>query len=308
MTKNQIEYLKLRETQRSNAAQEQLTAHRDARTYEIALGNLNESVRSHKANEDLGNRQLLETTRSNMERERTNWAVLGETQRHNQAVEGETYRHNLETESQARNELSERRRSNLAQEQLQQLNLSYRGQELNIRQNELAETIRSNQAREFETNRSNLAREIETNRSNIAQEKERNRSNVASEQETARSHRATEALRTREIGLGYSQLAEAERSNRARELETYRSNTAREIETNRTNLVYEDLQRSRNRQENAHNLKSDANAAQSNLIRERQLAESQRANQASERLKDQQQGLELLTSVGKAATLVAMKG
>nr|AVX53338.1 putative ORF1 [Marmot picobirnavirus] len=44
--------------------------------------------------------------------------------------------------------------------------------------NELAETSRSNLAREFETNRSNVAREQETHRSNAAQEKlqsERNR-------------------------------------------------------------------------------------------------------------------------------------
>lgn len=308
MTKNQIEYLKLRETQRSNVAQEHLTAHRDANTYEIALGNLNESVRSHKANEDLGNRQLRETVRSNMERERTNWAILDETNRHNVAVEGETNRHNLATESQARDELTERKRSNLANEQLQQLSLSYRGQEIAVRQKELDESIRSNKARELETNRSNLAREIETQRSNLAQEKERYRSNVASEQETARSHRATENLRSREIGLGYSQLAETSRSNRAREQEQYRSNTARELETNRSNLIYEDLQRTRNRQENAHNLRSDANTAQANIIRQKQLAETTRANQASEKLKDQQQGLELLTSVGKAAALIAMKG
>lgn len=93
---------------------------------------------------------------------------------HNSAELAETANHNRETERVARGDLL-------------------------VKQGTLAETMRSNQAREYETSRSNVARE----------------------QETARSNRANESL-------GYATLAETMRSNQAREAETAIHNRASE--------------------------------------------------------------------------------
>lgn len=64
--------------------------------------------------------------------------------------------------------------------------------------------------------------------------------------EVARHNLATEGLTSRQIGLGYAQLAETKRANTARELlqssqlsETIRSNKARETETTRSNIAKE---------------------------------------------------------------------
>lgn len=66
-------------------------------------------------------------------------------------------------------------------------------------------------------------------------------------EELSRHNLATESLSSRQIALGYGQLAETRRANQARELlqsqanaETVRSNMARETETNRTNVARED--------------------------------------------------------------------
>lgn len=72
-----------------------------------------------------------------------------------------------------------------------------------------------------ETKRSNLAREGENFRSNTAREKENFRSAVASLVETVQHNRNTE-------NLGWGQLSEQSRSNRARETESHRANTAQE--------------------------------------------------------------------------------
>lgn len=102
----------------------------------------------------------------------------------------------------------------------------------------MLETQRSNRAREAETGRANLANEAlkgreltEAERSNVARETETNRHNIATEGEAARHNRVSEAtsqyvadtgrysavsnrdLGLRNIGLGYSQLAETNRSN-----------------------------------------------------------------------------------------------
>ena len=84
--------------------------------------------------------------------------------------------------------------------------------------------------------------------------------------ETARHNLANEALQSRQIGLGYAQLAETRRANQARELiqtnelketarsnrakeyETRRSNTAREMETHRSNTVKEEETQRHNEQ------------------------------------------------------------
>lgn len=51
MTKNQIEYLKLRETQRSNAANERLTEIRDKNAKDLGFATLGETARHNLATE-----------------------------------------------------------------------------------------------------------------------------------------------------------------------------------------------------------------------------------------------------------------
>lgn len=124
-------------------------------------------------------------------------------------------------------ELSEKRRSNLAQERISsQAHL---------------ETVRSNFAKEQETKRSNLAKETETHRSNTAVERETSRSNQAREFETNRSNVAketTELLKHQENVRHNSAVeTEAHRSNLASELLTEQRNQ----ETERSNRAGEAL-------------------------------------------------------------------
>lgn len=85
--------------------------------------------------------------------------------------------------------------------------------------------------------------------------------------ETARHNLASEGLQSRQIGLGYAQLAETRRANQARELiqseqlketrrtniqkefETFRSNKAREEEISRSNKVAEEETERHNRRQ-----------------------------------------------------------
>lgn len=105
MTKNQIEYGKLRETQRANLSQEDLTRKRDTAAKELGINTLAETSRHNKAVEILDSSKLAETVRSNVAKEqetrRHNEAgellgskQLDETIRHQTATEGETQRHN----------------------------------------------------------------------------------------------------------------------------------------------------------------------------------------------------------------------
>lgn len=110
----------------------------------------------------------------------------------------------------------------------------------------LAETYRHNIAVETESHRSNLAREFETMRSNIAHETETNRHNLVVENETERSNRANEAIRRESnaigwanVSLGYAQLAEHERHNRATEDNDLFYKQSVVSETNRHNIVME---------------------------------------------------------------------
>lgn len=239
MTKNQIEYLKLREQQRSNLANEALTEKRDTTTRELGFANLGE------------------TNRHNLATERHNTLVLGETQRHNYAQEAhnaavldETSRHNLAMEAHNERIATEQERSNRANESIKLGGLSLEASKLFEQQRHSrvteAEQERSNRARESETSRSNRVREAETRRSNIANEQENKRRNLASErqrqQELDYSYSNLAELgryHSISVGLGYSQLAEQSRANQARELENVRSNMANEEERNRSNLAVE---------------------------------------------------------------------
>lgn len=246
MTKNQIEYLKHKETQRSNLRNEELTAQRDATNRELGFGNLAEATRHNVA-----------------------------TERHNAAVLDETSRHNLATEANEANKLLETTRHNQATERVQELTLSesvrhnqvvegIQKQDANTRYYQYLESQRHNIASESETARSNLAREQEIHRSNLANEAEINRANLAREFETQRHNKSTEDLgykqlslgysqlnelskyHSQSIALGYSQLAEQNRAALAREAETRRSDLAKEKETERTNRENESIRKKSN--------------------------------------------------------------
>lgn len=123
MTKNQIEFNKLREVQRANRIQEAQTALRDQRTHDVATAQLGEATRHNKAteiearrhnvsSEGISQGQLDETRRANYAREEIDTKRLAETATHNRASEViDTGRLTLDTASQV-----ERSRHNLAME------------------------------------------------------------------------------------------------------------------------------------------------------------------------------------------------
>lgn len=200
MTKNQIEYLKHKETQRSNLVGEQLTRERDAANRQLGFATLGETQRHNRETESYNYAVLGENQRHNLAQEAHNSAVLGETKRSNLAKEQETNRHNLAQES-------------IGLDQLQ------------ISRDSLAESVRHAKVSEQEMERSNRAREDETRRANQARETELNRSNLAGEAqrraelaETSKYHSQSIGLGYANVNLGYSQLAEAERSHRANEI------------------------------------------------------------------------------------------
>lgn len=105
MTRNQLEYNKLRETQRANRESERLTDLRDRAAREVARGSLIESTRHNKATESLDSQKV------------------GESQRHNKASEGiEKFRVGVESARQVADKLlalqknAETKRHNIAME------------------------------------------------------------------------------------------------------------------------------------------------------------------------------------------------
>lgn len=220
MTKNQIEYAKLLETERANRATENLTQWRDQQTVAHNARVLQETGRHNLATEALGSSQLEEAKRSNLERERQNLMLLSEQQRHNVAVELETNRANVarETEDVRYHTLSldETHRSNVAREQeTHRTNVANEG----IKRDTLSEQQRANLASEDirrvsnaisaaqvnELGRANRAREIETNRTNVAHELLQSGIN----RETRRHNTAEERLSSRrnELQAGANRIA-----------------------------------------------------------------------------------------------------
>lgn len=162
ITKNQLEFEKLRESKRSNQANELQTQIRDENLRRYQQGQL-----------DISSKNLDETKRSNLAKERFNLLSLDESQRHNLAYEAETQRSNQKREEQNAWSLEESKRANLARE---------------------AETQRANMAQE----QLSRDRNIEQHRSNLAQESlgsERNFINLNSLYEQQRSNRANESLK-----------------------------------------------------------------------------------------------------------------
>lgn len=196
---------------------------------------------------------------------------LQETKRANQAREVETHR------------------ANVAQEQLTSLRDTGT---LVLRDRELAETVRSNYAREglqsrtiAETERSNKAREAETYRSNVARETETYRSNVARERENYRHNVATEGIGYMQASAAQTQAAAAMgnvymRGAELASLNQYRGydlglRSAAQAETERSNLA-------RERENAAHNRAMEDVARREATVKEGNLSESQRHNKQTE--------------------------
>jgi len=171
MTKNQIDYASLKETERSNRAAEAENFRHNFRTEELGFKNLDESRRHNVAtesnqffqvheqarhnlageqetnrhnliSEEYGLKQINETARHNVQQEKLGFATLGESRRHNIANES----FNLQN-------LSEAHRHNLASELNQRyatdVTKSYNEGQLQIRTKEQQEAARHNLASEI---------------------------------------------------------------------------------------------------------------------------------------------------------------
>lgn len=142
MTKNQIEYNKLLETQRHNQRDENIRQSGNELTYQLGRSQLAETSRSNRAKEGLTGAANLETARHNAEQERLNQLLYGETQRSNRA-----------NEAIRQSTLVEQNRSNLANEAIRNA--------ANATQAYSAQTQRYlGERSQDEQERSNVAREI----------------------------------------------------------------------------------------------------------------------------------------------------
>lgn len=200
MTKNQIEYNKLVETQRANRAQEMLTSERDLAARRLGLNTLQETQRHNEQVELNARDNLAEQYRNNVaqlaELQRThlvNEGLLGqqnllasERQRLSEEAQQEVIRHNLASEDISLGSIAA---SRLASELSAQSHVNAAGisagasryasdQALLARQLEVdaqkygidtSAGLRSAELKE--TNRANVMRELETKRSNIASER-----------------------------------------------------------------------------------------------------------------------------------------
>lgn len=192
MTKNQIEYLKLLETQRSNQAVEAETGRANRERERQGQISLDEQSRSNLANEKIKADTLIEQSRHNL-------ATESETNRANLARELETSLHNRNTEHVAMLNYSETARANRERERL------------------------TSEAQD-EQRRANLAREAENERSHRADERirtrqvtETERANKAFEDYRDRNLQATIDYNTGSLDLRGRELEESTRSHKAQE-------------------------------------------------------------------------------------------
>lgn len=191
-----------------NEVTSDLTRLRDLTTRELGLQQLAETARANQVRETQNLVSLGETHRANLAKESANLMTLSEQHRANVAKENETSRANKARESNDSQQLAEVSRSNLAKEtetarhnvqselasfdaaqarrDAAQIKLAGDVRRIELGYSQLAETMRSNLAREGETYRSNVAKESELNRSNVARETETHRSNVVSETNKSR--------------------------------------------------------------------------------------------------------------------------
>lgn len=186
MTKNQIEYWRYKEEQRSNLAKEK------------------EQNRTNVANEELtrqrdSNVYYLGQVNA-QENQRHNRAVESETARSNLAREGETARANRMGERISILNLEEKKRSNLASEAIARSNIG-------LGYSQLAESSRHNLAMETEQGRANRAQE-QLKQQSIDDARHANQMRIGIEHakvtETQRSNKEQERLRQEEIDIRQS--------------------------------------------------------------------------------------------------------
>lgn len=187
------------ETNRSNLARERQAAIDSARSYDLGLQNLRETIRNNTANQKLRSQELAEQKRHSVVGEAQNAIQLGinsydattrrlghlETQRSNMARESQNFLNYRENQLQNLRQYQlgklsyfENKRSNLANEQL--------------RRDQNQETFRHNIRNESISQFSNL-----TQRMNALETK---RHNSATEAETKRSNQMREIISSVDVG------------------------------------------------------------------------------------------------------------
>lgn len=200
MTSNQIAYAKHREEARHNRVQER---HEHRQT--DALASQAETARM----------RAVEEGRHNLEQERTNWWSAQEQGRHNLRTEDINF---MTGSSQVRyqgamgvaalrNAASSERQAAVSERNayVNERNAAVNERLASVSENTLAETIRHNGVFEAETSRHNVMQEqLESSR--LA--------------EIRRSNLSNEGIARSQVALGYGNLAELQRSNKAREAQT----------------------------------------------------------------------------------------
>lgn len=203
MTKNQIEFLKLRETQRSNSMTADLRQQELGNKFAIETLQLGESARHNKAMEANAANEVAEKVRHN---------ILGDL--HSEMSVNEQRRANLAREA-------EQHRANVASEQLSLSSLAanrqYQQAQIGLGYSQVAETSRANQAREAETTRANIAEEALKRYSNV----ETKRSNQARESEAQRHNIVSESITRRQNTLKQESQSEQARHNKASEVSMF---------------------------------------------------------------------------------------
>jgi len=166
MTNNQIQYQRYKEEARHNIE----TEAQGRASLDIKRSELEETVRSHKANEAFNLGSLMEQIRHNKAGEALGYSQLQEAIRHNQVSEDIQYTDVLGRQQYQREQNAiAYDRSQWEREVRQESNRiqsSYNVQSLNLGRANLDESRRSNIARESETWRHDTATERETGRHN----------------------------------------------------------------------------------------------------------------------------------------------
>lgn len=172
-----------------------------------------------------------------MTKNQIDYMRLKETERNNQAVEAEVQRHNKKSE-----ELSEWATA---------ISWQIHVNEMQLERARLAETQRSNIARETQTAIYNAQTIAETQRANLAREAEIMRSNLANERETLRKNLANEELTRQSIAVDISRVQAQREATQAQIYATNMNYAIRSLEmseTKRHNVANEVEQRTHNRE------------------------------------------------------------
>lgn len=188
MTKNQIDYQRLLEEKRNNLE-------RNAEAHRSAVANEELTRYRDETSLDLKNKEINETRRANVMREREN-------QRSNKAKEGENYRHNRVTET---NDLY---RAQIEEAKAHETARTNRANE-SLRAGELAETSRRN-TNDYATKLESVYNERKFNEGRLANERGNLRVNQQNA-DTAETEAATNRRNavTRESELAWKKTHEA---------------------------------------------------------------------------------------------------